>query len=327
MAGERRKSNVPRLCADRFQILARILARMGSNNSQITDDRSRNRRSRAASRRAEALHEGGFTLVELLIAAAITVIIVVMLGLMLGSLMSSASHASQRVDAFRDARAALQMMERDFANLVQTQWQPDPFASPTPTPGTLQPLTRPLPYIALKNIADPTAANQEIYAVIGARNTGSGDVCLVGYYCSWDGRAYSLRRFFRDSAASYAVLASPSPLPSPATYIPDSDLYKPSPSPSPGPADDVVAQYVWNLRIAAYDANGVELSYPYLCDTSAVSATRPPAAIEISFDAMSPQAARTVMSVSSSPTAWMDPTDPNYQRLIVPHKYQFRTRI
>src|SRR6266566_2484846 len=80
-----------------------------------------------------------FTLVELLIAAAITVVIVVMLGLMLGSLMSSASHASQRVDAFRDARAALQMMERDFANLVQTQWQPDPFASPTPTPGTLQP--------------------------------------------------------------------------------------------------------------------------------------------------------------------------------------------
>src|SRR3954453_19538228 len=46
----------------------------------------------------------GFTLVELLIAGAITVVIVVMLGLMLGSLMTSASHASQRVDAFRDAR-------------------------------------------------------------------------------------------------------------------------------------------------------------------------------------------------------------------------------
>src|SRR5438874_3340248 len=128
---------------------------MGSNNSLITrlrsatarqaDDRSRNRRSRVESRRAVTLREGGFTLVELLIAAAITVVIVVMLGLMLGSLMTSASHASQRVDAFRDARAALQMMERDFANLAQTQCQPAPFARPTPTPGTLQPLTRPLP--------------------------------------------------------------------------------------------------------------------------------------------------------------------------------------
>ena len=269
--------------------------------------------------------ERAFTLAELMIATGITVIIILLFGAMLGSLMSTTSRANQRIDAFRDARAALQMMERDFANLVQTQWQPDPFASPAP--GTTQPLTRPLPYLALKNIADPTAANREIYGVIGARNSGLGDVCLVGYYCSWDGRAYSLRRFFRDSAASYAVLSSPSPLPSPATYIPDSDLYKPSPSPSPGPADDVVAQYVWNLRIAAYDANGNVLSCPYTCDTSAVSATRPPAAIEISFNVMSPQAARTVMSVSSSPTAWTDPTDPNYQRLIVPHKYQFRTRI
>ena len=270
--------------------------------------------------------ERAFTLAELLIATGITVIMVLLLGAMLGSLMSTTSRANQRIDAFRDARAALQMMERDFANLVQTQWQPDPFASPAP--GSTQPLTRPLPYLALKNIADPTAANREIYGVIGARNSGLGDVCLVGYYCSWDGRAYSLRRFFRDSAASYAVLSSPSPLPSPATYIPDSDLYKPSPSPSPGPADDVVAQYVWNLRIAAYDANGNVLSYPYTCDTSPVSATRPPAAIEISFNVMSPQAARTVMSVSSSPADW-DPTTQTqtYQRLILPHKYEFRTRI
>jgi len=77
---------------------------------------TRRERSTLRSRRAIALSEGGFTLVEVLIAAVITVVIVVMLGLMLGSLMSSASHASQRVDAFRDARAALQMMERDFSN-------------------------------------------------------------------------------------------------------------------------------------------------------------------------------------------------------------------
>ncbi len=74
--------------------------------------------------------ESGFTLVELLIATGITVAMVLMLGLMLGSLMGSASHATQRVDAFRDARAALQMIERDLRNLVRTQWNPDPFSSP-----------------------------------------------------------------------------------------------------------------------------------------------------------------------------------------------------
>src|SRR5438128_12296503 len=82
-----------------------------------------------------------FTLVELLIATGITVLIVVMLGWMLGSLMSSATHATQRVDAFRDARAALQVMERDLRNLVRTQWT-------TPT----QPQTLPTAYFALDNI-------------------------------------------------------------------------------------------------------------------------------------------------------------------------------
>src|SRR5205807_6867336 len=105
-----------------------------SNQSFITDRQPRRLRSRAA-----------FTLVELLIATGITVAMVLMLGLMLGSLMSSASHATERVDAFRDARAALQVMERDLRNLVRTQWNPDPFAGPAPcptaTPGTAQPVT------------------------------------------------------------------------------------------------------------------------------------------------------------------------------------------
>jgi hypothetical protein len=52
-----------------------------------------------------------------------------------------------------------------------------------------------------------------------------------------------------------------------------------------------------------------------------------PAAIEISFNAMSSQAAHAVMSVTSSPNDWMDTTTQNYQRLIAPHAYQFRSRI
>src|SRR5947207_7079371 len=118
----------------------------------ITDHRSRNRRSRAA-----------FTLAELLIATGITTGLVVMLGWTLGSLMSTASHANERVDAFRDARAALQMMERDLRNLVRTQWNPDPFAGPAPcptaTPGTAQPVTLLAAYFVLKDIyADPATA-------------------------------------------------------------------------------------------------------------------------------------------------------------------------
>jgi type II secretory pathway pseudopilin PulG len=267
-----------------------------------------------------------FTLVELLIATGITVAMVLMLGLMLGSLMSSASHATERVDAFRDARAALQMIERDLRNLVRTQWSPDPFSSPTPTPGTSRPVTLLAAYFAVDNLySDPAPGNQQLYALVADQTTpSSGDVCAVGYYCRWDDQlhAYSLRRFFRGSGDTRGVML----IAQNTGYAADSVLYTPVLS------DPVLAAYVWNFKVTMYDAAGTVINtYPYICDLLPAAPPpipkRLPAAIEISFNAMSPQAARTVMSVTSSPNDWMDTTTQNYQRLIMPHTYQFRSRI
>jgi len=224
------------------------------------------------------------------------------------------------------------VMERDLRNLVRTQWNPDPFASPAPcptaTPSTAQPVTLLAAYFVLKDIytADPATAgnhNQQLYALAAAKTTASsGDVCAVGYYCRWDDQlhAYSLRRFFRNSAATFAVMQAA------GSYAADSALYV------PGASDAIMAAYVWNFKVTMYDACGAVINtYPYICDPLATTPNprpiRPPAAIEISFNAMSPQAARTVMSVSSSPNDWMDTTTQNYQRLIAPHTYQFRSRI
>ena len=262
-----------------------------------------------------------FTLVELLIATGITVAMVLMLGLMLGSLMGSASHTTARVDAFRDARAALQMIERDLRNLVRGQWSPDPFTNPTPAPcnpsGVATGVTLPAAYFALKDIyADPATVgnHNQLYALVAAKTTGSsGDVCAVGYYCRWDDQlhSYSLRRFFRNSASTFAAMQGA------GSYAGDSVLY------TPGATDAVLAAYVWNLKLTPYDAAGNPAAYPCVCDQSAAAARMLPAAIEISFNAMSPQAARTVMSVTSDPNVWMN-MDPN---LVKPHAYEFRSRI
>jgi type II secretory pathway pseudopilin PulG len=285
----------------------------------------------------------GFTLAELLIATGITVIVVVMLGWMLTSLLSTASHATERVDAFRDARAALQLIERDLRNLVRTQWSPDPFTNPTPLPCRASgvattAVTLPAAYFALDHIwqpgpndpPDPYSTgnpNGQLFALVADTTTGSsGDVCAVGYYCRWEadgnpingwsnGR-YTLRRFFRNSTSTFNIMQGA------GTYAADSVLYSPSAS------DPVLAAYVWNFTITLYDVAGNPYTtYPCICDSSASSPRLLPAAIEISFNTISPQAARTVMSVSSSPTDWMDTTTQNYQRLILPHVYQFRSRI
>jgi hypothetical protein len=271
-----------------------------------------------------------FTLAELLIATSITASMVLMLGWMLGALMGVASHANARVDAFRDARAALQMIERDLRNLVRTQWNPDPFANQTLAPCAVSAVsttrvTLPAAYFALDSsrYTDPATIpnnqNQQLYALVADRTSGaSGDVCAVGYYCRWDDQlhAYSLRRFFRNSASTFTAMQGA------GSYAGGSVLY------TPGSSDAVLAAYVWNLKITLYDAAGTQTNpTTCICDVSATSPSQLPASIEISFNAMSPQAARTVMSVSSSPNDWMDTNAPNYQRLIAPHVYQFRSRI
>jgi hypothetical protein len=259
-------------------------------------------------------------LAELLIATGITAIIVVLFGTMLGSLLNTASRANQRIDAFREARAALQVIQRDFSNLVPTQWNIQTSPVPTPPPS---PITRPAAYFALENIyTDPAVGNQQIYGLVAVKAAGSptpsvGDVCAVGYYCRWEGNRYTLRRFFRDSAHTFSALQNA------VSYAADSDLYDLNAADA---RNDVVAAYVWDFKVAIYDASGnlqPPTTYPYICDQSATIPTLLPAAIEISFNAMSPQAARTVMSVSSSPADWMNMN----VNLVNPHTYQFRTRI
>ena len=256
--------------------------------------------------------ERAFTLAELLIATGITAIIVVLLGTMLGSLTNAASRASQRIDAFRDARAALQIIERDMANLVQL-------------PATSPPLMSAAYFALADSYTDPntaTSKNQQLYALCAMKNqqvpSSSGDICAVGYYCRWDTNHYVLCRYLRpwNSGTSPTTWQTFQTYQS-SGYAPASALY------TPNSTDEILATYVWNFNVTMYKSDGTVLnSYPYTCDPNAL-----PAAIEISFNAMSPQAARTVMSVSSSPTDWMDTTSANYQRLILPHMYQFRTRI
>jgi type II secretory pathway pseudopilin PulG len=276
----------------------------------------------------------GFTIVELLIAATLTVLIVVMLGTMFGSLTKTTSGANQRIDAFREARAALHMIEKDFSGVVTA---------------------KPTAYFAIENDASTGSGSEarHLYGLISTKNSpaaggaaGTGDMCAVGYYCGWQAYTdpatgqqfgeYRILRYFRDSVATFGLVKNA------GAYGSMSALYKTQLS----GIDEVLATNCWNLMVTAYDSagniiipkphlGGETTTAPYVCNPSASTTTLLPAAIEVSFKAMSRDAARTAIANGAIPEVWMAMDErgasqsniEKYKRLIAPHVYQFRTRI
>lgn len=286
--------------------------------------------------RAQKSYRSAFTIVELLIAATITVGIVVLLGSMFGSLSTTASKSNQRIDAFRDARAALQMMARDLACVVHVPASPY-FVINTDLAGNDVRQVDGL--ISIKN--QPPGSSTSV----------TGDMCAVRYYCGWNNNAYSLRRYFRDSTQTLQTLqphlnaGPPSSIDYKDTNARIGELYNGS-----SPIDEPLASYVWNLQVVAYDGSGNIINQqndafghpttgaPYVCDPAG-STKALPAAIEISFDAISSDAARTVQSATSQRPdgykVWQVVGNPSasstdtqlFQRLIAPNIYHFRTRV
>jgi type II secretory pathway pseudopilin PulG len=258
----------------------------------------------------------GFTIAELLVAAFITIGMVVLLASIFTSMSSTASRATRRTDAFRDARAALQMMERDLTGLVAAKqtayfaldkrWQDGNDTYSNSSSGN---------------------PNRQLFALIASRNKPAGvaanaigDVCAVGYYCKWENNRYTLRRFFLNSVATYNRIV-PQLSGGNLSYTSASVLY------TPGATDDLLATHVWNLQFTPYKSDGsVDTTYPLVMNPSS-SAAQMPAALEISFNAMSPSAGKTVASIAKNPSDWMDPQAANYTKLVAPNSYEFRTRL
>ncbi|MBS0659744.1 MAG: prepilin-type N-terminal cleavage/methylation domain-containing protein [Verrucomicrobia bacterium] len=285
-----------------------------------------------------ARRQGGFTLVEVITAAAVSLILTVAILRIFVSLSTSTSQADQRVDAYREARAALNLIQRDLANLVVA-----------PATG---------PYLALydRSFGYPAANNnnrggEEIYFLHSRRESATtstgptptpgpnvGDLSAVGYYCAWDAGkgAFELRRFFREQQATYEALRtsfnesktngdSPPLARLSALYVPDKAN------------DDVLASYVWDLRIRALAADGSEIqfqskSYPLVWNEKDFQPPpNTPVTIEISFKALSPLAAGRLKALKLGPSDWMGARDPNvredsnYFKHIRPLVYEFRT--
>jgi type II secretory pathway pseudopilin PulG len=273
-----------------------------------------------------------FTLVEILVAVAIVVFLVVVLAQIISSAQAIWRNSEARTDAFRDARAAIELISRDLSLALTNDRAP---------------------VLALSNVySDPNDAtvgplhNQQIYALIPMQNVGDpppgsparSDICAVGFYCAWENnrRAYVLRKHVLQSNPTFTRLQTafgaptPTPLPSPSPAptgapVDPANVYSPS-NPAAAPTEDEdIAAYVWDLHVLPYENNAgtptPNTSYPFVYRATL------PQFVEVSFKAFSPQSARQLEAQGIGPDVWFDTNSTIYMNQISPHVQVFSTRI
>jgi Tfp pilus assembly protein PilW len=229
-----------------------------------------------------------FTLVELLVAIAITVVIVTLLSSVFSAAGKQWQASDQRIDSFRDARAALQVIARDLSR--------------ADTNGDAQMLT-------LSNLDSNGDYAKEAFAVTTVPNDGKSDLCAVGFYLVWDNtsKTYTLKRLFRNSDTTVTSLAKTNP--------DFTALYTKAPS-----NEEDLASVAWDLRFTPgtlYDP-----------EKPAANPSTKWHWVEVRFKSMSAASARKLRYMNISQTTWDNPTtDPTYKTAILPYEQQFVTRV
>lgn len=197
-----------------------------------------------------------FTLVELMVAVSVLSLMILFL-FSVFNLASQAWQASEKkVDAFREARAALFMMRRDLSGLkMQTN----------------------LPFLAnsaglLIDGQQPSSNNAFFISAQTAsiQDGAKGDLCAVGYYMAWStnnyqptaaaavnegvSRSYNLFRYFRNSNDTFGYMTNFW-----NTGSTNFSILFPNPSSKPLGGDEVLARNVIGFTLKPYyrDAAGV----------------------------------------------------------------------
>lgn len=238
---------------------------------------------------------GAFTLVELMLATALTSLIVVFLAHSLGGLADIWRANEERTDTIREARAAFELLARDLAAVSPMSGTPVLFPDRHP------------------DTAPEDRGNQEIYMLTHIANGGRSDLCAVGYYCRWEPelKAFVLMRHLKDSdKTSTAIRRAVSAGSNPLTFL---DLFS-----RDAGVDDQLAAFIWD----------VEFARPY--PQPAVS-DQMPEMVEVRFKAMSPIAGRKLRDLPITRETWtggvLGPDAELYRRVILPHQQQLIARV
>lgn len=322
-------------------------------------------RSTLITLRGDRRRREAFTLIELLVAMTVGILLIVILFQIFGVAATAWQRSENQVDAYREARAALQLMTRDLS-AISFQFPTGPAS--LPTDGGIA------PNLVLDKYPSPDPArqagdlnNEEVYCLTTVPNTGLSSLCAVGYFCQWlpdvarNGakapRAYALYRQFLGSGSTTQPGLCDLLTKSATKPLGFMDLFgRSSPAATATPdlnnvtaAPVELSAYIWDLQLRIdtnlQDARGSaqppkdhgDLATPprprkYTSLAGEQHPLQLPPYVEIRFKALSAAGARQLEgnpSVTRS-TWWpANPTayEPIYRTVILPSTQQFVARV
>jgi prepilin-type N-terminal cleavage/methylation domain-containing protein len=238
-----------------------------------------------------------FTLIELLVAMSVVALLMAILFQIFNQSTLAWASSERRVDAFREARAALFFMRRDLQNALVTN-------------------------IAALAINEPSLqADPSLFFIFhqnsgGQNSTDKSDLCTVGYYAAYGAsksqvgvaNSFKIHRYFRGSNQTYTNLLG---------YLLDPSSLKtifPNPSANPQGGDEVLARNASQLQFR-YLTNATSLF-----QTNAITFTNSrPLQIEISLEALNYDTANKL----DTKTAWLNTNSTLYLKNV----QRFSTRV
>lgn len=275
-----------------------------------------------------------FTLPELVVGMGITSGLLMIMLQVFSDSSTVWQKSDERLDTFREARAAIQTIARDLSSL-----------SPIPRVETIadDPIDR-FPMLALEHHPEGNPddhLNQEVYGIIGTRNKGRATFCAVGYYCVWDEKrtAFVLKRQFTDGDSTFALLSSAltvsatpdakgRSVPSLTGVDAFAAIFKrfndPDDSHAKHHASEDLASYVWDFQveIPSEDFPDNVPAWP-----QGYFGREFPQWIEIRFKALGGNAVRKIEGQRFMRETWFEKDSDKYQRYILPGEQQFVTRV
>ena len=254
---------------------------------------------------------GAFTLLELMVAIAVMSILLVLLFNMVDSGARLWRANENRVDSYREARAALGIMSRDLQNaLAATNSLDDQFLLNDTA----------FPNLAAANLVSDTNRGAALFFLTAlpakAQDSASNksDVCQVGYFMAF-GKSSSASNSPVNTMNIYRYILSSDPAFQLLTNSPvfPADLF------TLDPRVELLARNVTRFTARAYTLTNNSLSA-----FSASPSTPLPDLVEISISAISQEAGKKLGNALS---AWTSTNSALYTNIVGPVEQTFTTRI